>query len=343
MRAAVETVAQRAVASRPSRPGALRAALVPAAVAYGAAVAVRNRLYDAGWLRTRRVPARVVSVGNLTVGGTGKTPAALWLAECLTARGWCTAIVTRGYRKRGTGVVVVGEAGRSLVGPDEGGDEAVMLARRFAGPVVSGARRYDAARAACRRHPLDASGLDGGCQHRALARDADLVLVAGDVEVAWPLPAGPLREPPGGLARARAVLALDGAPAPPALPVFRARVRPTALVVPGPADEWRVEPLDILAGRPALAVAGIARPARFAATLAQAGIAVADVVGFPDHHRYDAADARRIVEAARGRPVVTTEKDLVKLERLGLGALYALRIVLEVEDEDALLTLLVRD
>jgi len=337
MRAAIETAAQRAWAGRTPGDRALRAALVPAALAYGAAVAVRNTLYDAGWLRARRVPARVVSVGNITVGGTGKTPAALWLAERFAARGRRTAIVTRGYRKRTRGIVIVGDAGRALVDAEEGGDEPVLLARRFAGPIVAGARRYEAARFACARFALDTIVLDDGFQHRALARDADLVLVAEDVAGAWPLPAGPLREPAHALGRARAVLAVDGAPAPGGARVFRGRVRPTALVEAG---TWHIAPLDALAGRPAFAVAGIAHPARFGATLARAGIATADVLAFPDHHRYDAADARRIVEAARGRPVVTTEKDLVKLERLAIPDLHAVRIVLDVDDEDALVGLL---
>ena len=95
----------------------VRAALAPAAAAYGAVTAVRNRLYDAGWLRVAHVPALVVSVGNITVGGTGKTPAALWLAERLARRGRRVGIVARGYRKRQRGVVVVGEGGRSLVSP----------------------------------------------------------------------------------------------------------------------------------------------------------------------------------------------------------------------------------
>ena len=101
---------------------ALRSALVPAAIAYSAGMAVRNRLYDAGWLAVRRVPARVVSVGSITVGGAGKTPAALWLAERLSARGYRVGIVARGYRKRRRGVVVVGDTGRPLVAPEDGAE-----------------------------------------------------------------------------------------------------------------------------------------------------------------------------------------------------------------------------
>src|SRR5262245_37431400 len=200
----LEAVAQRAWSPRTPAEYLLRAALVPAAVAYGAATALRNRLYDGGWLAARRVPPRVVSVGNIAVGGTGKTPTALWLAERLAARGWRPAIIARGYRKRRPGVVVVGVDGSPLVTPEEGGDEAVMLARRFRGPVVTGERRAEAAALAWTRFGVDVVVLDDGFQHRGLARDADLVLLGPESTGAWPLPAGPLRESPRALVRARA-------------------------------------------------------------------------------------------------------------------------------------------
>ncbi len=344
MRAALDRLAWRAWAARTPADRALRAALVPAAVAYGAVAAVRNRLYDAGWLSARRVPARVVSVGNISVGGTGKTPAALWLAERLAARGHATGIVARGYRKRRRGVVVVGEAGRPLVAPEEGGDEAVMLAHRFRGPVVTGERRVEAAALACARFALDTIVLDDGFQHRALARDADLVLATADGLGAWPLPAGPLRESRGALGRARAVLAVDGPPPlAAAVPVFRGTLRPAALVRADAAGDWTEEPLDALAGRDVVAVAGVARPGRFADTLARVGARVGALLAFPDHHAYRDPDAARIADAARGRLVVTTEKDLVKLSSLrGLPSLRALRVALEVEDGDRLVDLLMR-
>jgi tetraacyldisaccharide 4'-kinase len=342
--AGLEPLARRAWAPRTPAEHALRAALVPAAMAYGAVIALRNRLYDAGWLAARRVPAHVVSVGNLAVGGTGKTPTTLWLAERLAARGQRVAIVTRGYRKRRRGVVVVGEAGVPLVGPEDGGDEAVMLARRFPGPVVSGERRADAAAFACARFGVDTIVLDDGFQHRALARDADLVLAM--VETAPPLllPAGPLREGPGALARARALLVVDGETTtvrgiPAGLPVFRGRLRPAALVRAGaprtPGD------LAALAGRAVMAVAGIARPERLVATLRQLGASVDGLVRFPDHHAYTERDLREIAAAAGGRMIVTTEKDLVKLERFpAADAFTALQVSLEVENADALVTLL---
>jgi tetraacyldisaccharide 4'-kinase len=342
--AGLEPLARRAWAPRTPAEHALQAALKPLAAAYGAAIAVRNRLYDAGWLATRRVPAHVVSVGNISVGGTGKTPTTLWLAERLAARGQRVAIVTRGYRKRRRGVVVVGEAGVPLVAPEDGGDEAVMLARRFAGPVVSGERRADAAAAACGRFGVDTIVLDDGFQHRALARDADLVLAMVAPGPPLLLPAGPLREGPGALARARALLVVDGETdavrdVPSGLPIFRGRLRPAALTRAGAA---RV-PVDLatLAGRSVTAVAGIARPERFVATLRELGAVVDGVVRFPDHHAYTARDVAEIAAAAGGRMVVTTEKDVVKLERLpGTESFTALQVTLEVENADALVTLL---
>jgi tetraacyldisaccharide 4'-kinase len=338
----LEAVARRAWAPETPADRALRATLVPAALVYGAASALRNRLYDRGWLGARRVPARVVSVGNLAVGGTGKTPAALWVAEGLASRGHRVGIVARGYRKRRRGVVVVGEGGgRPLVGAEDGGDEAVMLARRFAGPVVTGERRADAAALACARFALDAVVLDDGFQHRALARDADLVLLGDDAGGAWPLPAGPLREWRGNLERADALLTVDAPPPVAAgVPGFRARLRPAAVVrVEG--DAWVEMPLETLAGRQVTAVAGMARPERLAATLRALGASVRRLLAFPDHHRYGAAEALAIAAAAGEDPVVTTEKDLVKLERLpGLRAPWALRMRLEVEQGEALLDLL---
>jgi tetraacyldisaccharide 4'-kinase len=334
-------VAQRAWAGRTPGARALRTALLPAALVYGAATTLRNRLYDRGWLAAHRVPARVVSVGNLSVGGTGKTPAALWLAEALAARGHRVGIVARGYGKRRRGVVVVGESGRALVTAEEGGDEAVLLARRFAGPVVTGERRAEAAARACDRFALDTIVLDDGFQHRALARDADLVLVGAEGLDAWPLPAGPLRESATALRRASAVLAVDVPPPRDArLPAFRARLCPTALVR-ADGDAWVTEPLATLAGRAVVAVAGIARPERLARTLEALGAHVPELLAFPDHHAYDAVDVARIGAAAGGRVLVTTEKDLVKLGgRPGLHGLVAVRVALEVDDEARLLELL---
>ncbi len=354
---ALAAAVERAWRPRSAGERMLRAVLVPGSAAYGAAVWLRNALYDTGWLPTTRVPAHVISVGNLTVGGTGKTPTALWLAEALAHRGRRVAIVARGYRKRRRGVVVVGTAGEPLVTPEEGGDEAVLLARRFRGPVITAERRADAAAAACERFGADTIVLDDGLQHRALARDADLVLVADDPAARRLLPAGSRREPLAALQRARAALVVGHAlghtvgdalgdaevawpPLPAHVPRFRGRVGAQALVRVEPGG-WRTDPLDGLAGAAAVAVAGIARPERFAAALAACGVQVVRQMWFPDHHAYGEADVAAIAQAARDGLVLTTEKDLVKLAgRPGLRALRALRIGLAVEAGERLVTLL---
>jgi tetraacyldisaccharide 4'-kinase len=309
--------------------------------------AARNALYDAGLLPSRRVAARVVSVGNVTVGGTGKTPLTLWLASALRARGRRVAIVTRGYGRRSRGVVTVGDGGRAFLSARDGGDEAVLLARRFGGPVVAGADRVAAARYACATFASDLVVLDDGFQHRRLARDVDVVVLAADPRRQRLLPAGPRREHWRALARAAAALlvddAFDEAAARDLLPggalVGRLRTRATALVAPA-AKGWTETSLTWLQGRRVVAVAGIARPQRFVDTLRALGATVAAVQTFPDHHPYTPDDIRRLMASAGADPLVTTEKDLVKLESFpALADLRAVRIEAEVEGGGALLDL----
>jgi tetraacyldisaccharide 4'-kinase len=217
-----------------------------------------------------------------------------------------------------------------------------MLAHRFAGPVVTGEHRVAAARLACTRFGLDTIVVDDGFQHRALARDADLVLVPGDMVTSRVLPAGPLREPTTALGRARGILVVDGAATPvtAGVPTFRATLRPSA-AVRAAGGVWSTEPLDVVQGERLLAVAGIARPARFVEMLSRLGTGPVETLVFPDHHRYTAGDAARIAAAAGGRLLVTTEKDLVKLAAFPvLQRLRAIRVDLEVEDGDRLLDLL---
>jgi tetraacyldisaccharide 4'-kinase len=312
--------------------------LTPLAAGYRAGVAVRNALYDRGWLSTERVPATVLSVGNLSVGGTGKTPTALWLAHALRRRGRRVGLVARGYGKRTPGVVVVGD-GRPRVDPADGGDEAVLLALRSGLPVVTGEVRADAARTACERFACDTIVLDDGFQHRALARDADLVVLPADGLTARLLPAGPLREPVSALRRARAVLVLGGPAGPLPIPSFTGRIVPTAVVVPDDAGGFATRPLADVPKDGVVAVAGVARPERFWALLDALGVRVTERLEFPDHHPYATGDLLRIRAGSTGRAVVTTEKDLVKLARLpdvGAIPLHAVRIDLEVDDGECL-------
>jgi tetraacyldisaccharide 4'-kinase len=330
----------------------LHAMLLPAAQIYGAAARLRTLSYRLRLRRGRRLPVAVVSVGNLSVGGTAKTPTALWLAQRLQRDGYRVAILSRGYGGNAREPMVAsataeGDTPKSL-DPAVIGDENVVLARRFTGPVVVGRRRADAGAAAWRNFAVDVVVLDDGFQHLALWRDFDLVCLrprAGDDAM---LPAGRLREPLSALRRAHAVLVTAGAGSAglgarlerrlAELPVFRGEVRAVGLVTPDRGG-WRELPMALLAERRALGVVGLADPRPFYDTLLQWDAQLEDFLEFPDHHVYTLDDWKKIAYVSRGLDlVVTTEKDLVKLERFPFAKdkLVAVRVAMHVEDEDAL-------
>ncbi|HEY6066725.1 MAG TPA: tetraacyldisaccharide 4'-kinase [Thermoanaerobaculia bacterium] len=335
---------------RPTRlPGPiLRTALAPFSTLYGRALESRARLYRSGTFAAQRAAIPVISVGNLTLGGTGKTPFVEFLARRLRFEGRTPAIVSRGYGRRSKGVVVVSEGGGPLVGPDEGGDEPVAIARRVPGvPVIVGERRADAARAA---HDLGADLilLDDGFQHLALRRDVDLLLLdAADPFGGGQLPPrGTLREPLSALGRADAVVftRVDRADPPrearselarwnPAAPVFTARIRPAGL--------WDERGSSVgetpLSSRRFLAVCGIANPGSFRASLAELDLSAEELLAFPDHHHYGRRDLERIGRAADRTGsawIATTEKDAVKLEGRTSLPVVALRLEVEVNESD---------
>jgi tetraacyldisaccharide 4'-kinase len=330
----------------------LRLGLLPISALFAAAVELRAVCYKLRLRRRARLAAAVVSVGNLAVGGTGKTPTTLWLAERLRERGYAVAIVSRGYGGRTTRATVVGAArnGERPASRDPAvvGDETSMLARRFEGPVVAGRDRAEAAALACRAFAAEVIVLDDGFQHWALHRDFDLVCLRAAGGDRYLLPAGRLREPIGALRRAHAVLVTQGEEgarlgsrierALGALPVYRGQLRATALVTPD-GDVWRELPMGGLAARRALGVAGLADPQPFYATLRDWDARLDDFLEFPDHHDYTLDDWKLIASRSRGLDlVVTTEKDLVKLERFPFAKdkLAAVRVSMDVEDGDRL-------
>src|SRR5215813_303885 len=230
-------------------------ALMPLSLGFSMLVRARNLLYDQGWLSIQRPALKVISVGNLMVGGTGKTPMVLWLAQALQSRGHRVGILTRGYGGKSKEVTVVGTAGQALTTPAEVGDEPVMLARAFVGVIISGRDRSAAAGLARGRFDLDVVILDDGFQHRQLDRDVDLLLVNGrrGIGNGWLLPAGPLREPPAAVRRADAVILTkgggqerDGWSATGQLgPVFHSELKPTALISSA-QGRWHESPVGLL-------------------------------------------------------------------------------------------------
>ena len=305
---------------------------------YSRLLEARARRYATGRLVSHRLPHPVVSVGNLTMGGTGKTPLVAHLAHRLRFEGKRPAILTRGYGRRSRGVVVVSEGEGPLVCPEEGGDEPVALARRLPGVVVVAAgQRVEGARVA-ERYGVDVFLLDDGYQHLAVRRDANLLLLDGRDPFGggrFP-PRGRLREPLSALARADAfVFTRLAGDRPgvrrwnPSAPVFTARIKAAGLYDENGAS---IE-VSLVAVLRCLAVCGVAQPASFSATLAELELAPEKTLVFPDHHRYISRDItliHRAAAAAGASWVLTTEKDAVKLSgRLRLPML-TVRLAVEI-------------
>ncbi|RYZ41370.1 MAG: tetraacyldisaccharide 4'-kinase [Myxococcaceae bacterium] len=292
---------------------------------YSAAVRLRGALYDSALLRAEHVEGlRVVSVGNVNVGGTGKTPAVLHLAELLIREGRKVGILTRGYGRESLEPLTFTGA-EPLPEVTQSGDEPLLLARRCPqARLFVGADRVAAARRARDDFGLDTVLLDDGFQHRRLHRDEDLVVVDEAVGLGngHLLPRGPLREPPTALRRAT-LLWLRAAPLAPVSPVpipwLEAVTAPRVRTRYGPTGWWDPSGAEhatsALEGRPVLVLAGLARPGGFLSTVTALGAEVRDAALFPDHHRFTLDELRDVEARARrqGALVVTTEKDAVRL------------------------------
>ncbi len=283
-------------------------------------------LYDFGLLKARRLPCRIISVGNLTVGGTGKTPTVEYLAKNIRDQGQRVCIISRGYKRRQKGLVLVSDGREPLAGAENGGDEPYLLAKKLPGvPVIVDADRIRGASYAVDHFSPDVLILDDAYQHRRIARDVDVVLIDArhGFGNGFLLPAGPLREPKSALKRADCVLLtkLDKGE-------FTARLgdivrnhgnavlagavhRPLAFF---DLDE-RILDLNQIAGKKVLAFSGIARPDSFYELLERLGASVVVFKRFKDHHFYTPEDKRTINALAEQHAVgclVTTEKDKVR-------------------------------
>jgi tetraacyldisaccharide 4'-kinase len=295
----------------------------PLAGIYGVVVAARNRFYDRGWLRSRALSGAVISVGNVSAGGSGKTPFVILLGGLLKARGIRFDVLSRGYGRKTHGVLLVDPGGL----PGDFGDEPLLIARRLQVPVVVGEDRYEAGRFAEARFGVQIHLLDDGFQHRGLARDFDVVLVTPDDARDQLLPAGRLREPLRSLQRADAVVLTSGAS--------------TELFPLEGRTVWRVRRGIIAENIPSRAVVfcGIARPQNFLLQLRTAGFDPVAEAFFPDHHAYTEKDIRDLLQLrqrSEGDGFVTTEKDAVNLGGY-LDALAPLAVVpvkMELTDAD---------
>ncbi len=310
------------------------------AVGYYAVQKIREKAYDWGILSPHRAPVTVISVGNLVLGGSGKTPFAIYLAGMLAKCGLKPAVVSRGYRGASRAPYLVvgdGSASEPLVGPDACGDEPYLIAERLPDiPVIVGRKRIYPVRAAKQLFGCNIVVLDDGFQHLPLRRDADIVLLNGSEDHMFPR--GRLREPLSALKRADIVV-LVAADAIPAFakkhiraPIFRCR--PVAAGLQTDLAS-RSSPAEGYSGRDVVLVSGIANPARFRSTAERLRWRVKDHHAFPDHHAFRDRELRSILDRAAGLPVVFTEKDWVKLPQWikEMDHVAALRIEMVLEDE----------
>lgn len=283
---------------------------------YGAVVARRNADFDAQRRPATHVSVPVVSVGNISVGGTGKTPVVQAIVRLLQAQGLRPVIVMRGYRRSSTGLLVVHDGTSTRATVAEAGDEAYLHAVTLGVPVVVSKDKVEAATYAATSLPCDVIVVDDGFQHRALHRDLDVVLVDRQTIAGSLLPAGRLREPLTSLSRADVVLCMGDVDPVVVLPfTTNSALALSCAVEARSARSIANDAIELDPGTDVVAVAGIARPERFLQTLERLGYRVADKVILPDHHRYTNKDVDRLCSLAQARNavLVTTEKDLVKL------------------------------
>jgi tetraacyldisaccharide 4'-kinase len=274
----------------------------PASAIFGAGVAVRNALYDRRIFKTHKLTRPVVSIGNISVGGTGKTPFVIALGELLKQRGIAFDILSRGYGRSSSGICVVDPNGL----PAQFGDEPLLLARKLQVPVIVGADRYQAGLLAEQKFSSKLHLLDDGFQHRALHRDFDIVLLPQADYSGILLPTGRLREPISSLRRADVVALPDTLDYP-----LRARriwqVR----------RQLELSDLELAdSGGRLIAFCGIGRPKQFFDGLKASGQTLAGEVAFSDHHSYEQKDMDRLLALKNqtgAEGFITTEKDAINL------------------------------
>jgi tetraacyldisaccharide 4'-kinase len=302
----------------------------PLSAIYGAAMQARNSLYNHGILKAHRLRGPVVSVGNISVGGSGKTPFVILLGQLLHARGIPFDVLSRGYGRKSRGVLAVDANGSS----HDFGDEPILIAKRLGCPVIVGEGRYEAGQFAESKFGPQLHILDDAFQHRSLARDFDIVLVTPEDAHDRLLPVGRLREPLSSLRRADAI-------------VLAAESTHPDLKIDGPCL-WHLRRTIAITETPQRPVAfcGIARPQQFVDQLQAAGINPAATKFYRDHYSYTEKDVRDLAALRQQNDsggFVTTEKDVINLGPLlaGLNPVAVARVTMELlNPADALDTIL---
>ena len=292
--------------------GLLACLLWPLSLLFGLLASLRRRLYAAGWQASTRLPVPVIVVGNIFVGGTGKTPLTIWLVQALRQAGYTPGVISRGYAAQaGDGQSVVKHVNQASLAA-EVGDEPLLIAGRAQCPVVVGRNRVAAAEALLQAHPeVNLILSDDGLQHYRLQRDIEIVLFdARGVGNGWLLPAGPLREP---ASRRRDFTVVNAASIPPSMPAASIRMQLVGEQAFQLCDPNQVRALASLQN-PAMritAAAGIGNPQRFFSMLTAAGL-VFETLALPDHHDF----SDNPFAALQADFILITEKDAVKCRQI---------------------------
>ena len=337
---------------KPDTP-VITAGLTMLSAGYRAALAMREHAYRWRLLSTGRLPCPVISVGNITVGGSGKTPMVEETALCLRELGAIPAVVSRGYGRDSRGIGIVADREGQRLGPRAGGDEPVLLADRLPGvPVIVGENRFEAGQVAVRQCGATAIVLDDGFQHRTLRKDFEILVVNG--RAPWGngrlFPRGMLREPLSALGRADFIVVTNPPVTADAVAatetIRRHNVRAPIVTAHYQVIGARMMPATRelapgeLHGRRFLAFAGLGSPRGFADTLIAAGVDVAGLVEYPDHYWFDQRDLTELGQhaiAVGAEGLITTEKDWVRLRSLtpspGLLCVLRVRLVLDAGRE----------
>lgn len=315
---------------------------------YRLIIHLRNRLYDRQILPSCKLSCPVISVGNITVGGTGKTPCVISLARMLQHHGYQPAVISRGYGgKNPKSVNVVSDQKSILLSADIAGDEPLLIARSLPGvPVITGAKRKLTGQAAIDQFGVNVLICDDAFQHRQISRDIDIVLLDFEKPLGngHLLPAGELREPTGALKRAGCMIltrANETGPLPSdiarisyasGIPVFRAAHRFVELIRP---EENLPLPPSVLRGKKVFAFCGIAKPASFKKLLQEAETEIISFVDFPDHYAYKKRDLEELEQHFRTAGAdywITTEKDAMRLTGYPefLKMIYVVRMEMEI-------------
>ena len=302
--------------------------LAPFSWIYGLVIFLRNRLYKWRIYSIHKMNAKVISIGNITVGGTGKTPFVAFCAKLLQKSGYRVAVLTRGYGRKTRDPIIVINDGHAGINPKETGDEPALLADQLKCiPIAVGKNRIESGQSLHQSYGSEVLILDDGFQHRKLYRDLNIVLIdaSNPLGNGYLLPAGPLREPLKNIRRADMIVLtrtdsckncdsiIQSIQNFTTVPIFTSKHRPTKWITfPGQVSKN----LDILKGKNVLAFSGIGNPDSFIKTLQDVGVSIADFVPFRDHYWYTPKDWDNLLIRAwqkNADAIVTTEKDAVRL------------------------------